>query len=82
MRNLVFGGIGVLWGGAVLVYSFLTPRAGGAYGVGQAMGTGFGLLMFAVGLYYLVIGIRSLRQDKPKRKSRKRTRRPVEDDDE
>ena len=83
MRNMIFGGIGVLWGSGVLLYSFLGrgERAGGAYGAGQAAGTVFGFLLLGVGLFYLISGIRNLSQHEPRRKPRKRKRRPPTDDE-
>ncbi len=61
MRNVILGAIGVLWGGAIVVYSLFgsEPNPGGAYGAGQTAGTVFGVLLFAVGLVYLIKGIRS-----------------------
>ncbi|GIX05005.1 MAG: hypothetical protein KatS3mg114_0874 [Planctomycetaceae bacterium] len=84
MRNVIFGGIGVLWGGGILLYSLLggDPRAGGAYGAGQAAATIFGLLMFAAGLYYLITGIRGMSRGGPTRRPRGRKPRPIGDDDE
>jgi hypothetical protein len=83
MRNVIFGGIGVLLGGVILLAPFLRgeTRGGGAYSAGQMAGSGLGLLLFAVGLYYLIIGIRSLSQEETKPKPRKRKRRPVEVDE-
>jgi hypothetical protein len=87
MRNIIFGGIGVLWGGGILLYSFLGGglRAGGASGAGQVAGTIFGLLLFGVGLFYLVTGIRNLNEDddrQPRRKSPKRKQRRIKEEDE
>ena len=58
MRNRIFGAIGVVWGGAVLVSMFLKggPKGAGAYGAGQVGGLVFGGLLFVVGLYFLVKG--------------------------
>ncbi len=57
-RNRIFGGIGVLWGGAILVTSIANGivRGHGAYAAGEAGGTVFGGLIFVVGLYYLIKG--------------------------
>ena len=54
MRNKIFGAIGVLWGGAVLLNGVLgQPQQGdSAYQAGQTGGLIFGGLMFVVGLYY------------------------------
>jgi hypothetical protein len=84
MRNVIFGGIGVLWGGAVVVYGlFGAPRGEGEYLAGQVCGGIFGLVMFLAGLFYLITGLRSLTPDAPRRKPRKRKRkpRPVDDDE-
>jgi len=58
MRNRILGGIGVLWGGGILVSTFMkgTPQGQGAYAQGQMFGIAFGALLFLVGLYYLVKG--------------------------
>jgi hypothetical protein len=58
MRNRIFGGIGVLWGGAILIRSFLQrgPSGSGAYAAGQTTALIFGALLFLVGLYYLIKG--------------------------
>lgn len=58
MRNRVFGAIGVIWGGIVLLSVFTRggPSGGGAYGAGQSAGLVFGALLFIAGLYYLVKG--------------------------
>ena len=57
-RNRIFGGIGVLWVGAVLLSGLMGGSAptSGAYGAGHAAGTVFGGLLFVVGLYYLIKG--------------------------
>jgi hypothetical protein len=55
VRNKIFGGIGILWGGSLL-FRWLTsgPTGSGssAYQAGQSGAVFFGTLMFAVGLYY------------------------------
>ena len=58
MRNRIFGGIGVVWGGAVLIYMLMQggPQGGGAFAAGQTGGMIFGGLLFIVGLYYLIKG--------------------------
>jgi hypothetical protein len=58
MRSRIFGGIGVVWGGAILIYALFTSgsQAQGAYGAGQMGGVIFGVVLFGVGLYYLVKG--------------------------
>ena len=61
MRNKIFGGIGILWGGAIVIRWFITdtPASGGgsaAYNAGYAAGHFaallFGVAMFLAGLYY------------------------------
>ena len=55
MRNKIFGGIGVLWGGAI-VLRWLTsgsPAGSGAYEAGQSGAVIFGALLLIVGAYYL-----------------------------
>jgi hypothetical protein len=54
-KNRVLGVVGVIWGGAILIYAVVkgAPEGGGAYAQGQGAGLVLGGLMFAVGLYYL-----------------------------
>src|SRR4051812_8807482 len=58
MRNRIFGGIGVVLGGAILVYSLMQggPQGEGAYAVGQIIGMCFSALLLVVGLCYLIMG--------------------------
>jgi len=58
MRNRVVGLIGVLWGGGILVSSFLRsgPAGGSAYQSGQTAGYIFGAILFGAGLFYLIRG--------------------------
>jgi hypothetical protein len=58
MRNRIFGGIGLIWGGAILVRAFLRggPEGSGAYASGQTAALVFAALMVLVGGYYLVKG--------------------------
>jgi hypothetical protein len=58
MRNRIFGGIGVVWGGWILIAAMINglPQGQGAYVQGQWIGLGFGVLMFGAGLYYLIKG--------------------------
>ena len=55
MRNKIFGAIGILWGGAILL-NWLTasaPAAGSAaYQGGHTAAVVFGAVMFGAGLYY------------------------------
>jgi hypothetical protein len=58
MRNRIFGAIGVIWGGAVLVNAFrgAGSHESGAYAAGHTTGVIFGGLLFTVGGYYLLSG--------------------------
>jgi hypothetical protein len=58
MRNRVFGAIGAVWGGAILVRTYLVggPEGSGAYREGQVAAIAFAALMLAVGGYYLIRG--------------------------
>jgi hypothetical protein len=55
MRDKIFGGIGILWGGAV-VFRWLTsgtPDIGSsAYQTGHSGGVALAALMLMLGLYY------------------------------
>ena len=55
MRNKIFGVIGILWGGVILVSWLLSCSSGGseAYQAGQAGGAVFGALLFGLGIYYV-----------------------------
>jgi len=85
MRNAIIGGIGVLWGGGVIIYALSSSRraGGGAYGAGQTFGGIFGFVLFVAGCFYLVQGIRELIADRmPRRKKKKKIkRRRIEEDD-
>ena len=55
MRNKIFGGIGILWGGALVLRWLMsaTPADGSsAYQAGQSGAVIFGALMLVAGLYY------------------------------
>ena len=59
LRNRIFGGIGVLWGGALLVSKAMPGHrisGSGAYASGQMAGLVLAILLFGVGLYYLIKG--------------------------
>ena len=58
MRNRIFGAIGVLWGGAMLVSAYLRggPRGSGSYAAGQTAALVFAVLLVLVGAYYLTKG--------------------------
>lgn len=56
MRNKIFGSIGVLWGGGLVLRWLLAdaPAAGNeAYQNGQSAAVVFGVVMLCAGLYYL-----------------------------
>jgi len=57
MRNKIFGVIGVLWGGAILVSHFMKDSSGAvssneAYQAGQSAAVVMGGLLLIAGLYY------------------------------
>ncbi|MGH8710499.1 MAG: LPXTG cell wall anchor domain-containing protein [Burkholderiales bacterium] len=55
MRNKIFGGIGILWGGAIVIWWLVTeaPESGSAaYQSGQYAAVVFGVLMLLAGLYF------------------------------
>ncbi|MBI3922143.1 MAG: hypothetical protein HY318_12050 [Armatimonadetes bacterium] len=57
MRNRIFGLIGVLWGGVVILSRLSGGAQGsGAYHSGQTAGLVFGGILFVVGLFYLIRG--------------------------
>jgi hypothetical protein len=59
MRNLVSGIVGVLWGGAIVVYGVLNPPEGsGAYANGGYAALVVGVLLLAGGVYYLRKGLK------------------------
>jgi hypothetical protein len=90
MRNIIFGTIGVLWGGAILLVSWFGSGSGDAkptpvksksaklYSAGQTCGNIFGFLFLGAGLFYLINGIREVMPDRPMRRRRKRKRLPRE----
>jgi hypothetical protein len=57
MRQRILGGIGVVWGGLMLINRLLRggPAPGnGSYVAGQNVALVFGVLLFAGGLYYVL----------------------------
>lgn len=58
MRNRIFGAIGVIWGGLMLLSAFLRGGAqgSGAYAAGQIAALVFAVLLLLVGGYYLIKG--------------------------
>lgn len=59
MRNIIFGVIGVLWGGAIVLRGM--PNPGSAYGAGQTVAFFLGFLMLAAGAWALQRCIRERR---------------------
>jgi hypothetical protein len=57
MRNRILGGIGVLWGGAIVLNRLLGGSGGAAgsaaYNAGATVALVFGFVLLAVGAYYL-----------------------------
>ena len=54
MRNKIFGGIGILWGGAIVLRWLVTDTTAAgnaAYQSGQSGAVLFGALLLGVGLY-------------------------------
>ena len=61
MRNRIFGAIGVLWGGGILLSKFLAARpveGHGAYAAGHTAALVVAGLLVIVGVYYLIKGSR------------------------
>jgi hypothetical protein len=58
MRNRIFGAIGVLWGGVMLLRAYLGggPVGGGAYRAGQIAALVFAAALVLAGSYYLIKG--------------------------
>jgi len=58
MRNRIFGAIGVIWGGSILLFGLLKggPEGSGAYAQGQGIVPLLRAALFSVGLYYLIKG--------------------------
>lgn len=58
MRNRIFGAIGVIWGGLMLVSAFLRggSQGSGNYAMGQNTALVFAVFLVVVGGYYLVRG--------------------------
>jgi hypothetical protein len=58
MRNRIFGAIGVVWGGLILVSAIMRggPRGSDAYAAGQTGALVFAVLLVIVGGYYLLKG--------------------------
>ncbi len=65
MRNRIFGGIGVVWGGVILLSGLVpkTTEASASYSSGQLVGYVVGGLMLVVGGYYLVSGGKNIPND-------------------
>jgi hypothetical protein len=89
MRNLIFGIIGVLWGALILIYQVVSggPKGDGPFFAGQVTALIFGVLLFGAGIYYTIVGIKSLQEGSGKaarrrKRPKKRRARVVEEEDE
>jgi hypothetical protein len=58
MRNRIFGAIGVVWGGLMLVSAYLRggPQGSGSYAAGQTGALVFAVLLVLMGGFYLMKG--------------------------
>ena len=77
MRNRIFGVIGVVWGGFVLLNSLAggnPPSDDTAFRTGQNLAVGFGALLFVAGLYYLIKGDGG----EPKKRRKKKAKNPIQ----
>jgi zinc transporter ZupT len=74
MRNLISGIVGLAWGGMILLCGFLSggPQGEGAYYAGSVCGLVTGALFFFAGAFYLVLGLREILPEAPRRKRRRR----------
>lgn len=74
MRNVIFGGIGTVWGLGILIYSIAKegPEGQGAYGGGQIAGLVLGVLLFGVGAFYLIPAPMELKEEKEERSEKKK----------
>ena len=54
MRNKILGGIGIIWGGLIVLNGLFgtTVQGSEAYKSGQSAGFVFGAIMLIVGAYY------------------------------
>ena len=80
MRNRIFGAIGVIWGGFILANALFRGTAAGenaAHQAGQYVGLGFGALLFAAGLYYLMKGDGGVAGKKKKKRPKSAIRTPI-----
>lgn len=55
MRHKIFGWVGIVWGGLILLSWLFGSTSSGndAYEAGQSAGAVFGILMFGAGIYYV-----------------------------
>ena len=87
MRNVFLGVLGILWGGGIVVSSFVgkgkvdpNTAYGSGYGAGAIAGTIFGFLLLIAGGLALFNGIRGMKEpEEPIRKALKRKKKRVED---
>jgi hypothetical protein len=62
MRNIIFGAIGTLWGGGILLSAILegnTISGSGPYAYGQMSGLLFAFLLLAFGIYSLTSSLKN-----------------------
>jgi hypothetical protein len=61
MKNTILGVVGVLWGGAIIVYSLMNDMssASGAYESGRVTGLALGVLLLATGGWTLAKRLRA-----------------------
>jgi hypothetical protein len=76
MRKLISGIIGLAWGGFILLGTVLRGglQGEGAYYAGQVAGLITSILFFVLGGVYLILGLRELQPEAPRRKRRRRRR--------
>jgi hypothetical protein len=53
MRNRIFGAIGIIWGGGILISTLMRggPQGRGSYAAGEYGGITFGALLLIAGIY-------------------------------
>jgi len=73
MRNLISGIVGLAFGGFILLGMLLRggPQGEGAYYAGQVCALVMGVLFFFGGAVYLILGLREIQPEAPRRKRRR-----------
>ena len=73
MRNLISGIVGLAFGGFILLSMLLRggPQGEGAYYAGQVCALVMGVLFFFGGAVYLILGLREIQPEGPRRKRRR-----------